>query len=154
MKRHLAATVLVMALTSGPVFAQTTTGSGVSAEFLTGQPAGEWSANVFIGEAVLNGEGERIGDINDLLFDPSGRITTAVIGVGGFLGVGEKNVAVPFALLTVTGSGDGRVIKASLSQDALRQGPGFQFRERTTVLKAKDKASEMGHKALEKASEL
>ena len=36
-----------------------------------------------------------IGDINDLLFDKSGKVSAVVIGVGGFLGVGEKSVAIP-----------------------------------------------------------
>ena len=50
---------------------------------------------------VTNEAGESIGNVSDLLFDKSGRIVTVVIGVGGFLGIGEKSVAVPFASLTV-----------------------------------------------------
>jgi hypothetical protein len=155
MKSHLAA-ALALALWSGSALAQTPTSPPAGAPaFVSAQPAGEWSANVFIGEAVLNSEGERIGDINDLLFDPSGRITMAVIGVGGFLGVGEKNVAVPFSALTVSDGPNGeRLLKVPLTKDSLRQAPEFKFRERTTFMKAKDKATELGHKALEKASEL
>jgi hypothetical protein len=58
--------------------------------FVTVQPAGQWLASQFIGQPVTNNAGERVGDVNDLLFDKSGQVSTVVIGVGGFLGVGEK----------------------------------------------------------------
>jgi hypothetical protein len=61
--------------------------------FVTAQGEGQWLASWFIGQTVTNHAGETIGGVNDLLFDKSGRISSAVIGVGGFLGMGEKNVA-------------------------------------------------------------
>jgi sporulation protein YlmC with PRC-barrel domain len=42
---------------------------------------------------------EEIGNISDLVLDAKGQVTAVVIGVGGFLGIGEKNVAVPFDTL-------------------------------------------------------
>src|SRR5215210_5712406 len=67
-----------------------------SAQFLNEQKADDWLASKLIGESVLNSQNEKIGDINDLVTDSQGRIVAALIGVGGFLGIGEKDVAVPF----------------------------------------------------------
>jgi sporulation protein YlmC with PRC-barrel domain len=56
---------------------------------------GEWRASKMVGLSVYNDKNESVGSINDLLTDKSGNIKAAVIGVGGFLGVGEHLVAVP-----------------------------------------------------------
>jgi sporulation protein YlmC with PRC-barrel domain len=57
---------------------------------------GEWRASKLVGVSVYNNSDEKIGDINDLILDSSGRVANVVIGVGGFLGMGEHNVAVAF----------------------------------------------------------
>jgi len=58
--------------------------------------AGEWRASKVVGLKIYNDSNESLGSVNDLLFDKSGKIVAAVIGVGGFLGVGEHYVAVPY----------------------------------------------------------
>lgn len=60
------------------------------------QSASEWRASKVIGLYVYNDANERLGSINDLLTDSSGKVSKAVIGVGGFLGIGESNIAVNF----------------------------------------------------------
>ena len=57
---------------------------------------GDWRASKIVGLNVYNNNNESIGSINDLLTDKSGNIKGVVIGVGGFLGVGEHLVAVAF----------------------------------------------------------
>ena len=57
---------------------------------------GNWRASKVVGLSVYNDSNESIGSINELLMDKSGGIKAVVIGVGGFLGVGEHLVAVPF----------------------------------------------------------
>jgi sporulation protein YlmC with PRC-barrel domain len=57
---------------------------------------GNWRASKLVGLKVYNDNNESVGSINDLLTDKSGNIKAVVIGVGGFLGVGEHLVAVPF----------------------------------------------------------
>jgi len=57
---------------------------------------GDWRASKVVGLNVYNGSNESLGSINDLLTDKSGHIKAVVIGVGGFLGVGEHLVAVAF----------------------------------------------------------
>ncbi len=57
---------------------------------------GTWRASKLVGLSVYNDSNESLGSINDLLTDKSGDIKAVVIGVGGFLGVGEHLVAIPF----------------------------------------------------------
>lgn len=57
---------------------------------------GNWRASKIVGLSVYNDKNESLGSINDLLTDKSGNIKAVVIGVGGFLGVGEHLVAIPF----------------------------------------------------------
>ena len=123
--------------------------------FVTVQPAGQWLASQFIGQSVNNQAGEKIGDINDLLFDRSGRIANVVLGVGGFLGIGEKNVAIPFSSLSVTADPQGkRVINAPLSKERLQAAPDFKPTEKTTYMRAREEAGELGRKAIDKTREL
>ena len=57
---------------------------------------GNWRASKVVGLSVYNDKNESVGSINDLLTDKNGKIVAVVIGVGGFLGVGEQLVAIPF----------------------------------------------------------
>ena len=88
-----------LALASLPALAQTPSGSASSASsapFMTELKAGMWRASKMDGVNVYNNANEKIGDISEVLFDQSGKVEAIVIGVGGFLGLGERNVAVPF----------------------------------------------------------
>ena len=124
-------------------------------QFVTEQPSSEWRSRLFIGAPVLNTAGETVGDVNDLVFDHSGRISTVVLGVGGFLGMGEKNVGVPYGSLTFgTGKEGARVISVALSKEALKQAPAFNPTEKTALDTVKDKAVELGNSASKKAGEL
>ena len=93
---------LLVALSSGVAMAQTspapTTGA-TSGKFVTEQSTGEFRASKFVGLNVYGADNEKIGSINEILVDATGSAKAGVIGVGGFLGLGEKNVAVPFASL-------------------------------------------------------
>lgn len=57
---------------------------------------GDWRASKVIGLNVYNNANEKLGSIGELLFDKSGNVKAAVISVGGFLGVGQHDVAVAF----------------------------------------------------------
>ena len=74
MKRQIMSLAGVLALAAapltGPALAQTAGSSGATMPFVAQQPADEWLARVFIGQAVYNVAGEAIGDVNDLVFNP------------------------------------------------------------------------------------
>ena len=53
-----------------------------------------------IGQPVVNEVGEKIGDVDDLIMDKQGHVSAALVEVGGFIGVEEKLVAVPFSSLS------------------------------------------------------
>jgi len=69
--------------------------SGVN--FVTRQEETQWRAPKLVGVGVYGPDGKQVGKIDDLLMDHNGATQTVVIGVGGFLGFGKKNVAVPFS---------------------------------------------------------
>jgi sporulation protein YlmC with PRC-barrel domain len=158
MKATVIPTLAVAAIfASAAGFAQTApqAATKTTTTFTTTQPQGQWLASRFIGQPVTNKTGQNIGDINDLLFDKTGRISTAVIGVGGFLGIGEKSVAIPFSSLSIMADATGkRVVTISLSKEQLQSAPSFQPTEKTANMGAKERATEMGHLAIDKASEL
>ncbi len=61
--------------------------------------SGQWRASKLIGVDVYNAQNEKLGEINELIINASGQIAGAVIGVGGFLGMGEHDVMVPMERL-------------------------------------------------------
>lgn len=67
--------------------------------FVTAQGQNDWSAEALIGRSVENPKGERLGDINNVILGQQGSVKAVTIGVGGFLGIGEKDVGVPFSAL-------------------------------------------------------
>src|SRR5438445_8628102 len=84
-------------LLAGAVVAQTPTATSDKTTAASEQQfKGDWRASKVVGLRVYNESNENVGSINDLLMDKSGNIKAAVIGVGGFLGMGEHLVAVTF----------------------------------------------------------
>jgi putative membrane protein len=70
-----------------------------SFEYVTRQQPTDWTAQALIGRTVENEQGENLGDINNVILNEKGDVVAVTIGVGGFLGIGEKNVGVPFDAL-------------------------------------------------------
>lgn len=102
--------------------------SAANTGYLTQQSDTQVSANDFIGQPVYNTNNETIGDINDLIIEEKGGIVAAVIGVGGFLGIGEKDVAVPMDKITITREADSGDVKLTTMEtaEALKAAPEFQ----------------------------
>jgi len=108
--KYMTAGVVGAALLATAAFAQTPTTQAPAAQTPTATtdranmaPAaasdssyqGTWRASKLVGLNVYNDNNESLGSINDLLTDKNGNIKAVVVGVGGFLGVGEHLVAVP-----------------------------------------------------------
>jgi len=83
-------------------------------------------ATKFIGSAVYTAKDENVGDINDLIFDEKGSIQAVVVGVGGILGMGEKDVAMPLSKITVTRD-ENKAIKLQVqaTREELEAAPAF-----------------------------
>jgi sporulation protein YlmC with PRC-barrel domain len=123
LKKHMAACLVASAFITMPVLAQTSTtpgatsptqpatsapspssgatgagsGAAASGKFITEQQGTQWRASKLIGLDVYGADNQKIGDVNDVLVDRQGNADAVVVGVGGFLGIGEKNVALPFS---------------------------------------------------------
>ena len=112
LKSHIAACLLTTALITAPALAQATNPApnanqppgrtqanqgAHQGQFLTQESPNQWRGSKLVGLAVYGPNNERIGDINEVLLNQNGKVDAVVIGVGGFLGIGEKDVAVPFS---------------------------------------------------------
>jgi hypothetical protein len=115
--------------------------SGDAPKFIAAQSSDQWVFSKFKGSDVIGPNNEVIGGVNDMLFDKSGKILGIVVGVGGFLGIGQKNVAIDMSALEavaaasassqapVTGSKDPTNIKLKVAwtKEELQQAPDFQY---------------------------
>ena len=139
MHAKLIAAAAIGALLSTSAFAQT------SSSTQNASAKGEWQSSKLIHMNVYNAQNEKIGDIKELMLNKSGKVENVVIGVGGFLGMGEHDVAVNFDRLkwsdsaATTGSGqsaaeskktdrnypDHAVLNAT--KDQLKAMPNFQY---------------------------
>jgi PRC-barrel domain protein len=115
-----------------------------SAKFISQQSQDQWVFSKFKGTDVLGPDNAHIGNVNDMLFDKQGKILGLIVGVGGFLGIGEKNVAidmsafqpVPYDTGSSTSSGSTATrnddptmvkLKVSWTKDQLKSAPDFQY---------------------------
>ena len=95
--------------------------------FVTTVPADALSISTYYNEDVYDTQENKIGDVNDILLDKDGRVSTVIIGVGGFLGVGEKDVAVPFTALKVAEKAGDRYLVINATKEALEKAPGYIY---------------------------
>jgi putative membrane protein len=86
-------------------------------------PLGEKTANDLIGQTVVNQNGEDIGDVADIVLNAGDQAVLAVLSVGGFLGLGEKNVTVPFEQLQP--GENGSVLMSSATEEDLKALPDY-----------------------------
>jgi len=111
--------------------------AGAKPGFVTNLQPGVWRATKLNGVDVYNANNEKIGDISDVIVDTEGKAKAVVIGVGGFLGLGERDVAVPFDALqwtdnnnnnnsTTSSGAPSRVVLPHASKDELKSAPQFK----------------------------
>jgi sporulation protein YlmC with PRC-barrel domain len=88
--------------------------------------AGQISASELLDETVMNEANESIGDVNDVLLDTSGKIASVIVGVGGFLGMGEKDVALSFENLKFAKDKDNDlVVTTNVTKETLQATPAY-----------------------------
>jgi hypothetical protein len=142
MKRILATTALVMILSGGVAYAEmgnyTSEPTDISASSFIGQRI--YAAETMPADTVQPGaekDWDDVGEINEIILDPAGQVKAVVLGVGGFLGMGEKNVAVPMQDVKFVKNGDGPddfFLVVNTNKDALASAPDF--------VSAEDKAAQ------------
>jgi len=108
------------AATTGATGADTRAGTQDAATASTEAITG-WSAkDDFIGKSVFNENDEKVGDVNDVVISSDGRTLYLLIGAGGFLGMGQKDVAVPFDRFE---RNDDRVLLSGYTKEQLKALP-------------------------------
>jgi sporulation protein YlmC with PRC-barrel domain len=117
------------AATAAPTASGATASASNSGGYLTEQAESQVSANDFIGKGVYNADNKSIGEVNDLIFEEKGGIVAAVIGVGGFLGIGEKDVAVPMDKITFSRENNDVKLMTTETAEALQAAPEFRTLE-------------------------
>jgi sporulation protein YlmC with PRC-barrel domain len=116
-------TSLVIAAGAADSVAQTA-GVSVSTVELREVATG-WSAKKqILGENVYNDVGDKVGEINDLIVMPNKALSYAIVGVGGFLGVREHEIAVPVDRLKQE---KGKIILPGATKEALKEAPKFEY---------------------------
>jgi hypothetical protein len=98
-----------------------------SEQTMNSLPSGVLPISDYYNQSVYDAKDNKIGDINDLLVEKDGKIGAAIIGVGGFLGAGEKNVAIPFTALKLTEKNGKRYLVMDTTKEALNKAPGYTF---------------------------
>jgi len=114
-----------------------------SAQFLNEQKTDDILASTIIGQPAVNSQDEGVGSINDLVTDRSGKILAALIGVGGFLGIGEKDVAVRFEdLKLIRDENNNTKVVLNVSKETLASAPDYKTLDEQPVVEGSAKSDE------------
>ena len=104
--------------------------SASSAKFVNAQRPDQFLASKFKGTDVIGTDDKKIGDVSDILFDKDGKIEAYVVGVGGFLGIGSKDVALaPTAFQVVAGDkskNESDKLRLAMTKDQLKEAANFE----------------------------
>jgi sporulation protein YlmC with PRC-barrel domain len=136
---------------ANPPTAKTTDAAPLDgAKFIPAQGTDQWVFSKFKGTDVIGPDNAQVGSVNDMLFDKNGKIVGLIVGVGGFLGIGEKSVAIDMSAFqavpadtgsattgaggaagggAMSGSNDPTAVKLKVSwtKDQLKNAPDFQY---------------------------
>lgn len=125
-KSLLATTAVALALLGGTALAnEARTDAKAQAPGVTVAATSAVSADKIIGKSVVNAANDKIGEVESILTDKNGNARFAILGVGGFLGIGERTVAVPYRQLQISGNADRIVLNSS--KDQLAAMPAYRY---------------------------
>ena len=128
----LASTIVLVALMTTAANAQTSQSAqgqaGGSAQIMSSIPQNSVTVTHWYKQNVYDRSDNKIGEIMDVLVDREGKATALMIGVGGFLGMGEKDVAVPFNSVQVTTKDNNKwYLVMNSNKDQLKNAKGFKY---------------------------
>jgi sporulation protein YlmC with PRC-barrel domain len=127
--RRLAYTSMLIALVATCANAQAQQQRGGSAaQIMSSIPGNSETVTHWYKQNVYDPQDNKIGEIMDVLLDQSGKATALIIGVGGFLGAGEKDVAVPFNAVQFTNKNNNKwYLVMNTTKDTLKDAKGFKY---------------------------
>ncbi len=180
MRREIIAAASVLALMTGTAMAQTTSpttgspttgaptatemnksgsapGSAATGSAATGSASGLTggqmaSAENMMGKNVYGSDNEKVGEVEDVILDSNGQARQLVISSGGFLGIGEKQIAVDIGNANWDAQQE-RVQLSGMTRDQVKEMPEFEYSDTTTSLnRNKDKAGDTVNGAASRSS--
>lgn len=122
--------VAFVALLSVPALADTMS----NAQMLRQMPSDSVTVTDWYKQNVYDPKDNKIGEVMDVLVDKSGKVTSLIVGVGGFLGIDNKDVAVPFDAVHVTNKNNNKwYLVMNTTKEALKSAPGFKYDRNSTT---------------------
>jgi sporulation protein YlmC with PRC-barrel domain len=104
-----------------------------AAQTISSLPSGSFTITDYYKQDVYDNNRNTVGKIYDVLIDKSGKITALMVGVGGFLGVGEKDVALPFAAIKAEKKDNKWYLTVDETKDSLKGAAGYKYDSSTTT---------------------
>jgi len=126
MKMFASATAIALLLTSAAITTPAVAAQE-SGQLMTSVPGDALPVSEYYKEDVYDAHDSKIGDIRDVLLEKSGQVVAVILGVGGFLGIGEKDVAVPFNAIRVTEKDGKRYLVMDTTKEALQSAKGYTY---------------------------
>ena len=123
--KKLAALGVAIAVLTAPVLADTATMSAL--------PGHSMTVTNWYKQNVYDPGDNKIGDVKDVLVSQDGKVTALIVSVGGFLGIGEKDVAVPFSSVTQKMKDGKPYLTLDTTKEALKSAPGFAYDSKTMM---------------------
>lgn len=104
-----------------------------AAQTLSAAPTESWTVTNYYKQDVYDPKEAKIGAVDDVLVDKAGKVTGLVVGVGGFLGMGEKDVIVPYGAVKTAKKNDKWWLTLDETKDSLKAAPGFKYDKASTT---------------------
>jgi sporulation protein YlmC with PRC-barrel domain len=118
---------------AGALAAAFVTSAYAATTTMSAAPSDSWTVTNYYKQSVYDPKQSKIGDVDDVLIDKSGKVTGLVVGVGGFLGAGEKDVIVPFTAVKTEKKNDKWWLTLDQTKDDLKNAPGFKYDKASTT---------------------
>jgi len=125
-KKILSAAIILLGAT-GFAAAQ-----GMHAPIMTSPPAGK-TVTKYYKQSVYDPAKDKIGTVDDVIIGDNGQVTGLIIGVGGFLGAGQKDVAVPLDAVKAEMKDGSWYLTLDANKDTLKSAPGLTFDKEKTA---------------------
>jgi sporulation protein YlmC with PRC-barrel domain len=117
-------TIAALAAFASPAFA---------AETMSALPPDSFTVTDYYKQDVYDQSKNSVGKIDDVLLDKSGKVTALMVGVGGFLGMGEKDVALPFNAVKAERKDNKWYLTVDQTKDSLKGAAGYKYDSSTTT---------------------
>jgi sporulation protein YlmC with PRC-barrel domain len=100
---------------------------GPAVQMISKLPANSWPVTDWYKQSVYDSSDNKIGEVVDMILDHDGKTVAIMIGVGGFIGVGEKDVAVPYNAVQFKKKDNKWYLHMNSTKDALKSAPGYKY---------------------------